>query len=133
MSQLTLRLIITLSVISFLQLTQCGKSRLEKYNADFEGTWRTDTFTLVSSGEQVCCWVTIDGKDSFFGFMCSAQCPTPCNCTHTLSGRAKINKKRNQIYIGNNINNYLKLTTEPFIAPDGRWAMVLSDLTYYKQ
>lgn len=112
--------------------TACRKQRLEKYNPDFEGLWSTDTMTL-SNGKKARCILKIKGKDSWYGFMCNANCDEICDCQLHFFGTAKIDKKKKLIYIGYNKISQLQIVREPFLNSFGKYQCELGTLIYYKQ
>jgi hypothetical protein len=124
-------LFIFLSVF-LLSSASCRKEKLEDYDPEFAGEWKTDTITLTS-GAKVQCILHVNGKDSFYGFMCNPDCGVICNCQLRQDGKAKINKKNKRIYIGYSIVKDLVLKKGPYRHPSGRMACDLGDLTYFKQ
>jgi hypothetical protein len=108
------------------------KKKIERYNGDFSGTWRTDTLVLTSNGSKVVCLLKIDGKYSYYGFMCEGLCNgMPCNCLDNQFGKAKVSTNK-KIWIGGKTNNQLKIITEPYQDASGRWVCKLGDDLYYK-
>lgn len=126
------KIILVCISLFFLFLPSCHKEKLEDYDHEFGGLWKTDTITLASGGK-VQCILNVNGKDSWYGWMCDAGCSVICNCQIRKDGRAKVDKKKRRIYIGFNLIKDLIINKAPFLDTSGRMACELGDLKYYRQ
>lgn len=120
-------------IFSFLAIAivSCNVEDLEKYNGDFKGQWRTDIYYSPSKGDSIRNYLTIDGKDSGLGIACEKDDPF-VHCLSFQTGKAKYNKASRGLQIGNSVQHVPYVDKEPFINNDGKWEIVLDNVSYYK-
>lgn len=121
----------SLLFIFIVSLASCNVEDLEKYNDDFKGKWRTDVYYSPSKGDSIRNYLTVDGKDSGFGVACEKDDPF-VYCLSFQTGKVKYNKASRGLQIGNSVQLIPYVDKEPFINPDGRWEIVLDNVSYYK-
>lgn len=113
--------------------SSCNK-KLSAYNKDFIGTWRTGPITDSTINEVVGSEIVIDKRDGIFNNTCKDTCGERlCDCVSYQSGRALINFDKNRIKIGSQSTYTLLINKEPYQDANGKWMMVIENLTYYKQ
>jgi hypothetical protein len=107
-------------------IVACNKP-VYKYNADFEGTWRSLVVYDTILNSNVVSEILIDGEDGWYKNTCSPCGTDLCNCISTQVGKAVMNTSRS--------SNSLVLTIqeEPNIDTNGVWTMKIQGLRYYKQ
>lgn len=115
----------------FLLITSCSVQDIEKYNEDFTGEWRTDVYYSPTKGDSIRNYLTIDGHDSGFGIACEKDDPFE-KCLSIQTGKIKYNKASKGIQIGNSVQQIHYVEQEPFINSQGKWELVIDNISYYK-
>lgn len=109
----------------------CNKP-VYKYNADFEGVWKTDIIFDTILNMNVRSELIIDGADGSFKNTCSPCGTDLCNCVSNQYGKAVMNSSRTQMRIGS--SNYpLRIDDEPYQNSSGIWTMKIQGLVYHRQ
>jgi hypothetical protein len=105
-----------------------------KYNANFEGKWRTiPTFDSLVN-ETVTSEIVIDGADGLFNNSCRQICgDNLCDCLSQQVGKAVMNTSKTQMKIGSSAAYPITIQQEPYQDNAGNWVMKVEGLTFYKQ
>lgn len=111
--------------------TSCNVEQIEKYNPDFEGKWRTETYNSPTVGGMVRNYIIIDGRDSGLGIACQTDCEL-CDCLVFEAGRVRIHKSTKELQVGGTVNQIMHVQEEPFINEEGIWEFIMNDLSYFK-
>jgi hypothetical protein len=113
-------------------LAACNKPLL-KYNADFEGTWYSETQYNPDLQKFVGDELTFSGKTGTYQVDCGDTCETSlCDCTSKLTGTAEINQQKNLIRLNSQTPRTFAVDTEPY-EQGGSWFMKIDGKTYKKQ
>lgn len=113
--------------------SSCNK-KLSAYNKDFIGTWRTAIITDTTINAVVASEIVIEKRDGIFNNTCKDTCGERlCDCVSYQSGRAVINFSKDRIKIGSSSTYTLTINKEPYQDANGKWLMVIENLTYHKQ
>ena len=123
--------VVNLAVLLIISVASCNKP-VYKYNADFEGTWRTVTVYDTILDKIVQSEIVIDGKDGSFKNTCE-PCNTNelCNCVSFQVGKAVMNDTKTQMRIGSN-GFPLTIDQEPKVNSSGVWTIIIKGQTYYR-
>ncbi|MEN9998055.1 MAG: hypothetical protein RI922_1045 [Bacteroidota bacterium] len=123
--------VVNLAVLLIISVASCNKP-VYKYNADFEGTWRTLAVYDTILDKIVQSEIVIDGKDGSFKNTCES-CNTNqlCNCVSFQVGKAVMNDTKTQMRIGSN-GFPLTIDQEPKVNSSGVWTMIIKGQTYYR-
>ena len=113
-------------------IVACNKP-VYKYNADFEGTWRSLVVYDTILNANVVSEILIDGADGWYKNTCSPCGADLCNCISTQVGKAVMNTSKTQMKIGSSNSLVLTIQEEPNIDANGIWTMKIQGLRYYKQ
>ncbi|HTO37070.1 MAG TPA: hypothetical protein VL021_01495 [Brumimicrobium sp.] len=112
-------------------ISSCSVEKIEQYNEDFIGQWRTDAYFSPTKGDSIRNYFTVDGSDSAFGVGCEIDDPFKM-CLVLQTGRVKINKSSYGIQVGNAVDLIHYVQKEPFINDDGVWEMTIDNISFYK-
>jgi len=115
----------------FIFFASCRKEKLEDFNPEFNGLWKSDTI-LTSSGQVIQNFLNVNGKDGWFGQQCTPGCAVVCSCLVRNDGKIKIDKKK-KVYIGWTYIKDLVVTREPYRDSNGKMVCELGGKIYYRE
>lgn len=118
--------------ISVLVLFACNKP-VYKYNADFEGIWRTPLVYDTILNKNVMSEIVIDGAEGSFKNTCDPCGVDLCACVSTQVGKAVMNTSKTQMKIGSSNSYLFTIQEEPNIDANGLWTMKIRGSRYYRQ
>jgi hypothetical protein len=123
---------ISLAFMLLITLVVSCNKPVYKYNANFEGTWRSlpvydSLLNKITQSE-----IVIDGADGSFKNSCE-PCNTNelCNCVSYQVGKAVMNSSKDQMKIGSS-GYALPIDQEPTVDANGVWTMIIKGTTYYR-
>jgi hypothetical protein len=122
---------LTILIVFLTLLSSCNKP-VYKYNADFEGTWKSELVYDDLLNTTVMSEIIIEGKDGTFKNTCNPCSAGLCDCISSHVGKAVMNSSRSEMRIGSN-GFPLRIEEEPNIDSTGTWTMKIHGLRYYRQ
>lgn len=114
-------------------LMSCNVQRLENYDSNFEGRWRSIVYNSPTAGDSIRNYLVVDGKNSAFGLSCRREITCEmCDCLIFNSGRAKINTSTNTLQVGGTVAQISTITKMPFENEEGEWQLEIDNVPYFK-
>jgi hypothetical protein len=95
-------------------MVTCNKP-VYKYNADFEGVWRTPIVYDSILNKNILKEIIIEGDEGSFKNTCEPCGTELCNCVSTQYGKAVMNSNKTQMRIGSSSSYVLTIEEEPNI------------------
>ncbi|MFT5778445.1 MAG: hypothetical protein ACI837_001401 [Crocinitomicaceae bacterium] len=122
----------SISIVLIFMMSSCGKYAGD-VDANYVGTWISDTLTSLSTGGDEYQYIIINGEEnSEYGYRCGVDCGG-CGCIINVLGNAKINKKKTKLLIGTTSNTTpLSIDEQPTII-NGNWRMKIANRYYCRQ